>query len=423
MKAALAIILLTCTSSVYGQASLEITGKVIDSKTNEPLSYVTISLRDKPIGTLSNEDGTFIFIVPQQAYSDTIQFSMLGYTSEEIRVTDLLKTELVISLKEHPIMLDGVTVSANQLSANEIVKKAFSAIENNFSQRPYVLKCFFRQINTENNKNVFLIESAVDIYDKKYRLNQRFNLQEQVTINQVRSSKNYFSHQQQNYFDYSNTLQQLLVWNFIRYKNLYIMKRTNFVLDTTLAINDRIIYVISSTSSKFTGTTLEGTNRFTLYIDSEDFSFIKIKNETKAQPGYYLPMPPVPIKGDDSKQLKFTVASHTYAFRSYLGVMYLEKASSLMRGHIIETATNTIDREITNEELLTVNEIVTAPTQPSVKKTMDKGKTLNAHPTVYDPTFWNDNQVKLVPLTRKQITDLEWEMSLEKQFITPAQSK
>jgi hypothetical protein len=234
----------------------------------------------------------------------------------------------------------------------------------------------------------------------------------------VRSSKNYFTHADRNFFDYANTLKNLLVWNFTRYENPYIMPRTNFVLDTIVVAGDRPVYVISSISQKYTGTTLEGTNRFTFHIDCENFAFIRIKNETIAENGYYLPMRPVPIKGDKSNVLRFTQAAHSYFFRAYNEKMYLEHASGYLKAHIMDTETGIVEREVADEETLVINEILTENVREPTKNLIQNKKNVKYLGKGYDAAFWSDyEEVKLVPLTVKQINELEWEMPLEEQFL------
>jgi hypothetical protein len=143
----------------------------------------------------------------------------------------------------------------------------------------------------------------------------------------------------------------------------------------------------------------------------------QIKNETIAQPGYFLQARPAMIKGDKSKLLKFTIASHTYSFREYKGRMYLSDARGLLAGQIINVDNNSVDREVSSEELLIVNEIKTENIQVPSKNLMDKKKGISFQNTAYDSQFWNDySRVKLVPLTEKQEQDLEATMPLEEQF-------
>jgi hypothetical protein len=200
---------------------------------------------------------------------------MLGYGIDE-KVINAIEhgTPLIFKLRESPIQLKEIVVTANSISANEIFKRAFENLEKTFPHENYLLKGFYRQINTENGKNVFLVETSVNIFDKKTQLNNNFKLREKVAVEQVRFSNSFFNNTDSNYFESSNTLTWLLLFNYTKYRNKYAMERTNFVLDSVINFNQHSFYVISS---KEGGKVL--TNKFTLYIDTEDFSFLKIKNE------------------------------------------------------------------------------------------------------------------------------------------------
>jgi len=395
-----------------------IRGSIVDSISRMPIAMASSSVKNKSLGTVSNNEGVFEFFIPFSPQPDTLLVSFLGYESKRIPLSSSSDEPMLIVMTQKPIELDEVTVVGKQITANDIFKKAFENLERNFPQQPFMLNGFFRQLNTENGRYVLLIESDIGIYDKVYQLNDNFNLQEKVTIHQSRVSKNYFQHQQQNFFDYHNTLKQLLVWNYTRYANRFVMGRTNFVIDSVTYIDNHPVYVISSTESKYTGDILEGFNRFTLHIDCETSAIYQIKNETTAQPGYFIPMRPALIKGDRSKLLKWTSTSYTYSFRGYLGKMFLSDARSLTKGQIVNTDDNSVVREVSNEELLMINEILTKDIKEPTKNLMDKKKGISFQNKTYDSQFWHDyNQVKLVPLTSKQEQDLEVEMPLEGQFI------
>ena len=43
---------------------ITITAKVIDAETSEPLGLSSVGLKDKPIGTITNNEGDFDFHIP-----------------------------------------------------------------------------------------------------------------------------------------------------------------------------------------------------------------------------------------------------------------------------------------------------------------------------------------------------------------------
>ena len=76
----------------YGVQSQDyFTGTLVDAFTSEPLPYVNIGILDKGIGTVSNEDGKFILkISKEKQWTETIQFSSIGYETMRMVVKDLI---------------------------------------------------------------------------------------------------------------------------------------------------------------------------------------------------------------------------------------------------------------------------------------------------------------------------------------------
>ena len=409
----LSIPFLLTLSQGIAQDVMSITGKIIDERNGTPLSYAAISLKGTGMGTVANNDGEFEFHTTKQHLGDTLQISTLGYTAGEITISSIEHGKpFIVRLKESPVQLQEVVVTANSISANEIFRKAFDHLTKTFPQENYLLKGFYRQINTENGKNVFLEEASVNIFDKKTQLNNNFRLHEKVAVNQMRVSNSFFKNTDPNYFENSNTLTWLLLFDYTKHKNKYVMERTNFVLDSIVNFNQHPFYVISS---KADGKVLK--NKFTLYIDTEDFSFLKIKNETVANKGYYVQNFDVFTDNEKTKVLKLTATSQTYQFEKYKRVMFLKHAHSYNEGEIINTKTSTIEWKVTDENLLVINEVTTDNVRAPELFLMDNGKNIKFLARNYDAKFWNDFKlVNLTPLTKKQRSDLEETVPLEEQF-------
>jgi CarboxypepD_reg-like domain len=403
---------------VKAQEDIVIKGKVVDDKSNLPLGYASISIKGRGVGTVSNNDGIFEFHISKKYEFDTLSVSMLGYSKfETVMETAAAASPLTISLKESPINLKEVVIVGDTTSANTIVKRAFVNLTKTFPQDNYVLKGFYRQIDTENDRNALLIEAAIEIYDRDYQLNLDWRLREKVVVRQVRSSLSTFQSESKNYFEQSNTLTTLLKFNFTRYNNSYAMERKNFVLDSVMQWNDRIVYVISSL---WPGADL--TNRFTFYIDTKTLAFWKIKNESIAHPGpeHFLQNFNVRVDNNKSQALRLVASTQVYQFEAYQGRMFLSQAFSLSKGQIIDIPTGKPVREVTDENILIINEVQTGPQIDAPgKDLMDKSKNVKFLDKGFDPEFWKDyGVVKLVPLTRKQVTELEEKVPLEEQFKT-----
>lgn len=111
----LTYLLLLVSDCVIGQL---IQGKVADQATKIPLPYVNIGILGSPIGTISNEDGTFSIIIPAAYTEDSLIFSMLGYERRVIQVQQLIDgRETSVYLEEKPTRLETLTIKGNQKKA------------------------------------------------------------------------------------------------------------------------------------------------------------------------------------------------------------------------------------------------------------------------------------------------------------------
>ena len=78
----LVLIVAICSFPLLAQNNSVVSGIVKNRENGEPLPYASVSLKNHPIGTISNENGEFDFYVPLSKQGDTLSISR----SEERRV-------------------------------------------------------------------------------------------------------------------------------------------------------------------------------------------------------------------------------------------------------------------------------------------------------------------------------------------------
>lgn len=97
-----------------------ISGKVLSKDGNEPLSYVTIKVQDKLMGTLTHADGSFSLDgLEPGCYS--ISIDQNGYQSQEIcdiLVEDGKTSETQVELQEDEIEMEAYSINSLENSAN-----------------------------------------------------------------------------------------------------------------------------------------------------------------------------------------------------------------------------------------------------------------------------------------------------------------
>ncbi len=102
------------TLLVYAQGTTNISGNVTDADTKETLIGVNILVKGKVIGTITDVNGNFNLRVNQDPPL-TLVFSMVGFASKEVEISQSQVSNLQVTLAEQTILGQEVVVSASRV--------------------------------------------------------------------------------------------------------------------------------------------------------------------------------------------------------------------------------------------------------------------------------------------------------------------
>ena len=115
MRIFLSIISLFISVTAYSQEK-KVSGNVWHIETNQPLAYVNIGIKDKTVGTVSNNDGLFDLLLNDKVtLKDTVFFSYIGFNTEKYLVSELYKIKKPILLEPKSTELDEVVISSQKI--------------------------------------------------------------------------------------------------------------------------------------------------------------------------------------------------------------------------------------------------------------------------------------------------------------------
>lgn len=135
-KISLALIfILAFTIQTFAQSAatenIIIKGVVLDKETNAPLAYVSVGVLNKSQGTVCDTIGHFAFKIAQENLIDTLQISIVGYTTFRISVKDFMASNsMTIKLSAEVKQLAEVTVisSAPRVNTEAIGRQKVSKL-------------------------------------------------------------------------------------------------------------------------------------------------------------------------------------------------------------------------------------------------------------------------------------------------------
>jgi hypothetical protein len=381
--------------------NLTISAQVLDQETGEALSFASVGLKGIAIGTISNDQGEFDFHVPTEHRNDILVISMMGYKNFEAPVWTFINAPFtVIKLEKSSIQLQEIVVS-DTLTGGDILRIAFGRIEQNYPMKPFQMDGFYRDVKKVGGTYISLLEAAVKIYDESYaEPRNKFKLRERVRLVEVRTSLGYES-KFTKYFDQDNLLEDLLLHNNIRYRQIEEADElfSSMNRGQNSSYDNRDVYVV--THSEFYD--------LKVFIDKSDFSIIHLEWE-------------VPHSNDDLDRKKnlmsrFVGLKKSIDFRRHDGKMYLSFMTMTSKVNWYDIDTNELKFETELFQQLLINKVYSTPKDRmgSTEKMRNYGLQYQDQP--YNKTFWdNYNVIKETPLDKKITADLEKLAPLEAQF-------
>lgn len=111
------LILLFLPVCVFAQIKIE--GRVIDAVTKQPIPYVNLESFRYKTGTQSNQDGEFVFELPQGKISDTLKISSIGYQDKYLTNVQSAN-EILLELKPATIALEEVIIRKGKSVLKEV---------------------------------------------------------------------------------------------------------------------------------------------------------------------------------------------------------------------------------------------------------------------------------------------------------------
>ncbi|MFC4634499.1 carboxypeptidase-like regulatory domain-containing protein [Dokdonia ponticola] len=373
-------ILLSSIASLAQNDYKTISGYVLDKETNEPIVFASIYLKGQGIGTTSNNEGYFRFHIPSHREVNTIVISIIGYESLEKNANDFIANQNIY-LNSTTTSLDEVVITSTkekELTAKQIIKKAYQEIKNNYPSEPYILEGFVRDLQKEDEAYVAYLECATKFLYKGITTRK----EPEVELLAVRTNYLAPQHPWNENSERKNSIIDLVEDEFIRFDYGPIKGKSSwkYEIEDIVPYQNGMVYQIEGTDKPF--------QNATLYIDTETFAFIKI--ELTRQP-----------KNNRYWRDRFTNGAQQasyhviFEYQEYKGKMYLKYQKEEDAWIIYDglTSKKVLFTKYPKKELF-INKIITdnVASYP-FKRNMDISASIENQSETDHPDFWNSYNI------------------------------
>jgi hypothetical protein len=364
-----------------------ITGYVTDSITQEPVPFANVVFKKLNRAASTDSLGFFQIDAGDVTNADTFFVYCLGYKPQFFTAGQ----KIIAKLSPTVFEIDGGTVAAFKPST--IIRNMFKRLSG------AVLisegRAFYRQLHTENEKAVRLIEADIDV---KWN-----DANSEVALNEMRRSNN----QEKNGLQHGDHLFDLLDADPVRHQEGTVLNAKNSA-QFAYGIEDEteFLYIIRFTEKDKTRKTyITGQ----LAIDKENFNLVSYSMQRIRNPR-------VPVEFSGSATEKYTwdirTESITADYTWKDNTIQLDKLERSYYHHLISNVFKTTDYRVGETFFLYIYTHPLSNTGRLVVRSSLYGRQYDYH-----PAFWNDYfPLKTFPLDKQYEKQLSEKMSLPDQY-------
>lgn len=291
-------------------------GTLLDRYTEEPIVYASVGITQAATGTITNQNGMFRLRLPDSLRQATVQFSHIGYQSQEIATSLLTGQYNQLTLEPKIVSLQEVIVrlvNPITLLKNMLLKK-----EAHYAHAPAYLTTFYRE-GVQNRKNLLNLTEAVF---KVYKTSGNSLVPDQVKLLKMRRISNKYEKdtllaKMKSGIDACLTLDLIkLLPDFLSLgtDNMYTYAHSDIAV-----VDDRLANVILFEQKKGIHLPLY---RGELYIDTENDALLRVRFEINPR---YIQEATSLFVERKSKHLNITPQEVTYtvSYQSWNGIYYI----------------------------------------------------------------------------------------------------
>ena len=150
-----------------------LTGKIVDFKKREPVVYASVSLLNKPIGTITNSDGNFLLKIHPDLIRDTIIISNMGFAQKLLPAYYFLDEDEIV-LEPISIRIKEVKIIAT--TPEKLLDNIRKNKAENYSGNTKLMTAFYRETVKQDKNYITVSEAVIELLKASYLNDMRGDL-------------------------------------------------------------------------------------------------------------------------------------------------------------------------------------------------------------------------------------------------------
>lgn len=148
-------------------------GKLIEERREKAVPYASVSVLQKPVGTISNTDGEFLLKLHPNDIRDTVVISCMGYRQIRMPAFQLLDNDIFML---HPVSIRIKEVRVTSTTPDNLLRNIRNNLDKNYSTDNRLMSAFYRETVQQDGQYINVSEAVIEVLKSPYNSGVRSDL-------------------------------------------------------------------------------------------------------------------------------------------------------------------------------------------------------------------------------------------------------
>jgi len=144
---------------------IKLSGMIVEGNDDTPVPYSSLTIAGESIGTMTNIDGRYDFIIPWRLRDKAISIRCLGFKTRELTQNEL-KANAIIRLE--PITIHLREIKVKPIDVADVLKNFRNNIEKNYELSTQLMITFYRETIKRDDQYIGVWEAIMEMLKSPY---------------------------------------------------------------------------------------------------------------------------------------------------------------------------------------------------------------------------------------------------------------
>lgn len=252
---------------------LYIEGRVLDAENVRPIEFANISIVGTSIGTITNQEGEFLFKIPTTLQDSQMVVSHIGYRNHYLTFRELADYAHTLLLHPHSFMMEEIVIRS--IDPYRVLSKSIDKIDENYLQKPTKQLAFYRETIRKGSDYSLILEGILDLYKAPYK---GFRT-DQIHVIKMRKWAD-FSNMDTVMVKFKGGLQMVTFLDIIKHPTTFLepiaLQYYQYVFQGVTEFNNKAVYIIGFKPKVQSAMPMY---KGVMYIDTENLALLTAEFE------------------------------------------------------------------------------------------------------------------------------------------------